>query len=205
MIKMEIKPARKVYGKPWSKLSGIELSNESLVFLRDFLVQTLADEARKDFAKRGWSGDDPTKGPPIWDSFSYNISGKSLEILSSFYGMAEMASGDIPERKMVWLSQEAKDLHPRDYKLSKTEKRFRMKASGKVSQGKRMPLVVPLKQKSGTVVFRMAPLKMADAWVHPGIARFTFIQRAIKKGRKKCAELLGGELLKALVEGDPTK
>jgi hypothetical protein len=205
MINLEFKPVKKVYGTPWSKLSKIELSQESLEMLGDFLIKTLAHESHVDFAKRGWSGNDPTKGPPIWDSFTYVVSGKTLEIQSSFYGIAEMVSGDIPERKMTWLTQEAKDLHPREYKLTKTEKRFRMNPAGKMSKGKRMPLVVPLRQKTGTVIFRMAPLKMADAWVHPGIARFTFIQRAIKKGKIKCAELIGKELLKALIKGDPTK
>jgi hypothetical protein len=40
-----------------------------------------------------------------------------------------------------------------------------------------------------------------DAWVHPGIAKFTFMQRALKKGRQKCIEILGREVVReALLE-----
>ena len=40
---------------------------------------------------------------------------------------------------------------------------------------------VPLHQKDGSVIVRMAPLSIGDAWIHPGFARHTFIQRAMNR------------------------
>ena len=112
---------------------------------------------------------------------------------------------------MVWLTQEHKDRHPSEHKLTPRERELGMKQTGRVSElgrkpGKgRLPLVVPLKTKGGQVIFRTAPLKMQNAWVHPGIARFTFMQKGIKKGRKACIEIIGQEALRQLALGDPTR
>ena len=192
---------RGVYGGPFERLSKIPTDRNVLGRLGDCLVKILAKEARRDFVKRGWSGKDPHGGPSIWDSFSWEIRGQStLEIKSSFWGINEMASGDIPERRMVWLTQDAKDDSPQKYARTKTERKLKMKRSGRVSRGERMPLVVPLKTKSGQVIFRTAPLTTQDAWVHPGIAKFTFVQRALKKGREQCATIIQEECIKAFKE-----
>lgn len=190
------------YGGPFGKLAGITVNPEILSRLGDCLVDTLAEESRKDFAKRGWSGKDPKGGPPVWDSFDYRIRGtNTLEITTTFWGLFELATGDIPSRKMTWLTQEAKDNHPENYPRTPTERRLRMKQAGRVSEGERMPLVVPLKTRSGEVIFRTAPFETQDAWVHPGIAKFTFIQRAMKKGREKLAEIIQNEVVQVLKEG----
>jgi len=192
---------RGVYGGPFERLSKIPTDRNVLNRLGECLIRNLAKESRKDFVKRGWSGRDPHKGPPIWDSFSYRIRGQStLEILSSFWGINEMASGDIPKRRMVWLTQDAKEDNPPRYKRTRTEQRLKMKQAGRISKGERMPLVVPLKTKSGQIIFRVAPFKTQDAWVHPGIAKFTFVQRALKKGREQCATILRDEAVKAFRE-----
>ena len=52
--------------------------------------------------------------------------------------------------------------------------------------------VVPMRQKDGTFAFRTAPLTIADAWVHPKIAKHTFINRAYERAV--------GELLDKVVE-----
>lgn len=196
---------RGVYGTPWSRLAGgITLSPKILNQLGKCLVDAIVTEAKKDFAKRGWSGQDPMQGPPIWDSFSYKIVGRStIEILSTFYGIAEMVSGDIPSRRMDWLTQERKDHFPSSYKLTPAERRAKMRRGGRLSKGQRRPLVVPIKSDAGTVIFRTAPLKTSEAWIHPGIARFTFMERGIKKGREQCAQILGEELIRQLAGGDP--
>ena len=62
------------------------------------------------------------------------------------------------------------------------------------------PLVVPLRTDDGMVVFRTAPLTFQDAWVHPGIAKFTFMQRGIRKGRLGCIEILKGVVKDAVVK-----
>lgn len=48
---------------------------------------------------------------------------------------------------------------------------------------------VPIHQKDGSVVVRMAPLTLEDAWIHPGIARHTFVQRALDRTSEYIAEL----------------
>jgi hypothetical protein len=172
-------------------------------------VGVISEEAKKDFAKRGWSGRAPhardkvySEGPPkdggpvIWESFSYQIRGKStVEILSSWWGLEGVTKkGGVPERKMTWLTQDEKKSKPTNYRRTPSE----------IKSGKRGPLIVPIK-KGGIVVFRTAPLRMGEAWVHPGIARFTFIERAARKGRQKCAEIVAETFLDALAKGDPTR
>lgn len=48
---------------------------------------------------------------------------------------------------------------------------------------------VPIMQKDGTVVVRMAPLTLQDAWIHPAIAKHNFIQRATDRTLEYLAEL----------------
>jgi len=202
--KVKIKGVR---GKPWSRMAsdGIPLTPSTLRRLGYAIVKELKRESAKDFAKRGWSGRDPMGGPPIWESFSFSVKGESVFFYSSFYGMHELASGDIPARKMTWLTQEAKDKKPGDYHLTPRERELGMKKHGRPREGTRLPLIVPLGGSGGTVIFRVAPLKFSDAWVHPGIAKFTFFQRAIKKGRKASVEIIQEEIIKTLTAGDPTK
>ncbi len=172
-------------GQPLGRALPIQLTPDLLQELGDVLVKRLSKESRRYFAKRGWTGKDPAGGPPIWESFSANVRGKStLEIDSSFYGLHELVTGDIPEREMTWLTQEAKNRHPEQFPLTEKEKRLGMKVAGKPSRGTRLPLVVPLSVGGGTVVFRVAPLTFADAWIHPGIAKFTFFEVSVKRWRK---------------------
>jgi len=165
------------------------------------LVDALSKESREYFGKRGWSGQDPGGGPPIWDSFFYQIRGKStLEISSSFYGMNELARGDVPARDMVWLTQEAKEKNPARYALTKREKSLGMRKTGKMSKRERLPLVIPL-EVNGQVEFRKAPLTIGDAWVHPGIAKFTFFEAAVRKGRQQMAQIIMAEVVRVISGG----
>jgi len=60
--------------------------------------------------------------------------------------------------------------------------------------------VIPIKTKSGEVEFRSAPLKLQDAWVHPAIAKFNFIDSGIKKGEKRAisraSQYMAGQIRK---------
>jgi hypothetical protein len=180
---------RSLYGGPLAKLAKLAVSKDLLERLANCIIKSIVEEGMKDFAKRGWKLEDPKGGPPLNESFTFSIRGnRTIEIQSSYYGLKEMTSGDIPERKMTWLTQEAKDRVPSDYTPMRSEVKAGMKRAGRVSKGERKPLVVPIERKDGTVIFRMAPLKMKDAWVHPGIAKFTFMERGIKKGREKCVK-----------------
>ena len=186
---------RSAYGGPLAKLAQALASRELLEKMAQCLIDTIIIEGKKDFAKRGWKLADPMGGVPFDESFSFHIRGsRTIEIRSTYWGLKELTMGDIPSRRMTWLTQEGKDKIPNDYPLTKTETNLGMKRAGRVSKGERKPLVVPLTQKDGTVVFRMAPLKMKDAWVHPGIAKYTFMERAARKGRKNCAEVIRAHL-----------
>lgn len=207
-----------VYGGPVAAKLQVEVTPEILGRLGKCLVDSFIKESKKDFAKRGWSGEARDGSAPIWDSFSYKIHGTStIEIVSTWPDIDVLTTRDIPPRKMTWLTQEAKDKNPDRYPLSPAEQLLGMKQHGRVLSGRkgparspltgrflrrsetRLPLVVPLKTDGGRTVFRMAPLKFQDAWVHPGIARFTFVERAVKAGKAGCLRILKEEALMAVV------
>lgn len=175
---------RGTYGGTWGSKMELELTPQLLKKIGECLVKHFAREALKDFAKRGWSVKDPMGGPSIGNSFSYRIKGnRTVEVMSTFYGLDALVSGDIPEHRMTWLTQEAQGVATRR------------------SGVKRTSLVVPLRADNGEVIFRTAPLKMADAWVHPGIAKFTFVQRAMTKAREECIQLMAQGLVDQLAKG----
>jgi hypothetical protein len=45
--------------------------------------------------------------------------------------------------------------------------------------------VIALRSKNGNVIFRNAPLRLNQAWVHPSVARFDFIEKGIQRGKDK--------------------
>ncbi len=45
--------------------------------------------------------------------------------------------------------------------------------------------VVPIKTKSGEVVFRTLPLRTEQKWIHPAVYKFNFIEVGVEKGRMK--------------------
>ena len=65
----------------------------------------------------------------------------------------------------------------------KKPKEFGEVSNVKSTSSSSKPLVVPLTTSTGEVIFRMAPLRTADAWIHPGIARFNFMERAVRKAK----------------------
>jgi hypothetical protein len=137
-------------------------------------------EARKDLAKQGI----PSQGSPVglpkkesfFESFSYQISGRStVEITSTWPWILQLVEGRQPY-EMKWLTHA---------KL----------------QGRPVPIV----QRDGTVVVRMAPFRSGEFWIHPGFARHTFLERGVKKGREAMAEVIMEEVKKMLSKGDPTR
>ena len=191
---------RGVLGGVAAKRMEVPMTPDMLASLGKCMVDSFSKEAKKDFAKRGWTGEAQDGSAPIWDSFSYKIRGeKTIEVVSTFPFIDQLVGGDTEPYKMTWLTQEEKERKPSKFPLTPTEKRLGLKRGGRVSDGGRLPLVVPLKDDNGTTIFRMAPLTFADAWVHPGIARFTFVQRAAKQGREKCLQLIKQEVLATVV------
>lgn len=192
---------RGTLGGPAAAKMEVPVTPDLLKRLGQCLVEAFAREAKKDFAKRGWSGKAQDGSADIWDSFSYKIRGeRTVEVVSTFPYIEQMISQDSPSHKMPWLTQAAKDKDPSKYPLTPKEKELGMKQAGRVSEGNRLPLVVPLKSKEGTIIFRTAPLTFQDAWVHPGIARFTFVQRAARQGREGCIAIIKKEVLATVVK-----
>lgn len=172
---------RGVYGKPWSKMAGeIPVTKEMLQRLGQALVDAVVEEARRDLAKQGISPRGSPVGLPreesFFDSFGYQVSGKStVEITSSWPWIQQTIEGREPY-EMTWLTH--------------------AKLKGKP---------VPIVQRDGTVVVRMAPFKAGEYWIHPGFARHTFLERGVRKARQKMAEIVMEEVKTMLATGDPSR
>jgi len=186
MPRIDYNRIRAAYGKTWAKTGDVEIDDSILQLIGETLVSVVKIEAKNEFVKREWSMNDPMGGPPIGESFKYEILGERTVVLkSTFYGLAQLTSKEgIPERKMTWLTQQGQMRNvqpPKDYSVIPKVKSTSPSSS---------PLVVPLTTETGEVIFRMAPLRMADAWVHPGIARFNFMRRAVKKAKAKVDKIM---------------
>jgi hypothetical protein len=169
-----------VYGKPWSKMAGeVPMSKEMLNRLGQALVDAVVVEAKKDLAKKGRSAQgDPVnipRGDSFFDSFGYQVSGRSTVVITSTWPWIDQHLEGRAPYRMEWLTREKGVTR------------------------------VPLVQRDGTVLVRYAPLRTADAWIHPGFARYTFLERGIKKGREAMAEIVMDEVMDMLASGDPTK
>lgn len=181
-IEFEIKPVRSVYGKPWSKMAGIQrLDRKTLNKVGKILVEEIVKEAKKELSAQG------NKPTPIGDpeglprsreffrSFHYKVRGsRTIEIYSNWPWILQLVEGR-DEYKMTWLTQ---------------------------AEGVRR---VPMKQPDGTMVIRMAPKNRSDAWIHPGFRKHKFLERGIKKGREKAAKVMLEYVAKQLANGDPMR
>lgn len=172
---------RGVYGKPWSRMAGkdIILDGKLLRRLGQVLVDAVVSEARVDFAKQGKSPKPPgqpegiPKTEDFFKSFSFRVSGRSTIEVICTWPYIEQLTEGRDPYPMTWLTR---------------------------SNGVN---VVPILKGNGTVLFRMAPLKTQDAWIHPGFARHTFLQRGIKRGRENMAQIVTQEATRQMMEGDP--
>ncbi len=190
------------YGGVFGRKIELPVERKMLMTLGRCLVKAVGAEASKDWAKRGWSEWDAEHKVRISKSFGYRIRGqKTVELNCRFSNIVRFLEG-VPQHRMSWLTQEGKDSYPSKYELTETERRKGMVKGGRVSKGERLPLIVPLKGAGGTVIFRMAPLKTSGAWIHPGIAKFTFLQRGIEKGKAACMEKLAPDIIERWARGE---
>jgi hypothetical protein len=174
---------RRVYGKPWSQMAGeVPVTRELLNRLGEALVESVVKEARKDLAKQGNRPVPRGQGPvglpstdSFFDSFDYQIRGKSTIEITSSWPWVEVHLEGRPPQRMEWLTQE------------------------------RGVFKVPIVKQDGTVIIRTAPLRSPEAWIHPGFARHTFLERGIRKGRERMADIVGEEVIAMLMKGDPTR
>ena len=145
-------------------------------FIREFgdvVLKAIVHEAKKDFAKSGAAGNTEGGKKTIFESFKVRIVGTtSLQIVSDWPGIDQMAGPGSKAAKdetsgafpMTWLTQ----------------------ANPKL-KGKPIPIVT----KKG-LIFRMAPLAGEGFWIHPGIQKYGFVQKGVKRAMRQLLE--GGKL-----------
>ena len=164
---MEIKPKhiRGAYGKPLGGKLNIQLTKEDLTAFGKLCVKYIEEEAR---AAASYSKSIP-KDEAFFKSFSFKISGSStVKILSSWDWI-----GIYQNLQEQGFEKDAAFGKPRP---------FRMTWLTKSAGVDKVPL---FDKQTGQIVIRSAPLKAADAWIHPGIARHTFINKAMKRAREE--------------------
>ncbi len=171
---------RSVYGRPWSKMAGeIPITVDVLKRLGEALVDSVVAEARKDLAKQGKPARGEAYGLPrtesFFESFTFQIKGESTIEIVSTWPWVEQHIEGREPYPMTWLTQE-KGVHR-----------------------------VPMVQRDGTVIVRFAPLTTQQAWIHPGFARHTFLERGVRKARKAMAEIVMQEVMAMLAQGDPSR
>lgn len=189
-----------VYGKPLLKAGDKAVVNSQLLRkAAAILLKSVKREIRRDMEKakglRGgtwpkpYSDRDPVpipQGEAFIRSFHWKIKGESsIEIWSS------------------WPTAEAHTVKP-------TTRGLNAPVPGKPAQhpDKGIPMTwlvqpkvkyVPIITENGQVIIRTAPLKTADAWIHPGFTRYTFIERGIRKGRVEVVKQLKDEIVSAFL------
>lgn len=170
-----------IYGKPWSRMAQepIPIDRRVLERLGQKLVEAVVAEAQKDLSQEARAV--AVSGKPVGlpnskaflDSFGYQISGESTVELTCSWPRITQYLEGRAPFKMAWLTQ----------------------ANGVD--------VVPIQKKPNVVLFRAAPLNLANAWVHPGFARHTFLQRGIRKGREEMMRVLAQEAVQYVMKGNP--
>ena len=179
LIKSQVE-LRGAYGQPLGKNLEVKVSKEDLMEFGELCVKYIEEEARN--AAR-YSTMLPKK-EEFFKSFGYRLVGSStVKIVSTW----------------DWLPiyQNLQEQSPDEDPAFGKPKPFRMTHLTQNAGVHKVPMVA----KDGTVIVRSAPLKAQDAWIHPGIARHTFVNKGLKRARdefvsglmeRKLGEVLGG-------------
>lgn len=182
---------RGVYGKPLLKKgASIEMDAAHLALAGDILLKAVQDEIKKDQAKAaGMKGGSYPKAPgsrnPVplpntprfVDSFSWRIKGKSTIEIVSNWPTAELHTGKTTSKGVD---------SPPSRKGATPPFEMWWLVKPKVN-------AVPIITSSGNVIIRSAPAP-GNAWIHPGFMRYSFIERGVKKGKKKFADAIAQEI-----------
>lgn len=182
------------YAAPIQKRVGdAQLGKEDLQFFGRCLVKYVREEARKDAAK--------SKSVPLdknfYESFGYKITSRGIEITSNWPIIDLIIHGTDGPYPMTWLTQQAhrargeatpKKAKPKPTKVPKPGAPYSPPTIQQLVAKRRAsnPLIVPLRDRSGDVIFRTAPLTTDSAWIHPGFAKHNFVNRAFERARNEC-------------------
>ena len=165
---------RMTKGKTWSKLlPGDFLTPKFLARVGKLFVSAIISEARKDFAKQG--------GRPTGRGFAEGIPA-SEDFYKSFYYEVNKTTVEVfsswPQIEQI---VEGRRPSPMDW----------LTRQNGVTR-------VPLKGPGGTVLIKSAPATPADAWIHPGFLKHTFIRRGYEKARRQMDQLLAQQIAEVL-------
>lgn len=154
-------------------MKSVGLTADDLKQFGQMLVDEIVNEAKKDFAKQRKGGGGP-QGLPDSQSF--------------FDSFSYQIKGDAVEVTSDW---------PWIEDLITGKKPFKMTWLTRRKGVHKVPIV----QRDGKIVIRSAPLSTADAWIHPGIAKHTFIERGVKKARDRFAPVVFARLKEMMLGG----
>lgn len=115
---------------------------------------------------------------------------RSKEFLDSFY--YEITKGGAIKLKSDWQWVKKYLERKEPYEMSWLTRKSNMEKK-----------VVPVKTKTGEVVFRNLPLKTENKWIHPAVYKFNFIEQGIEKGRMKAIRRATFFLTKSMSKGEP--
>jgi len=177
VLKATVKPqvVRRAYGKPWSDIVGeVGTNPEFLAEVGKIVLRHVLREARKDLALQGRRR--TPRGEPegipadrkFFESFDYRVATRSQVEIVSTW---------------PWIKQ-----------IIEGRKRYRMKWLTR----DRGVGIVPLEPKKGTVIFRWAPKRKEDAWIHPGFERHNFVDRGFRKAKTDISKTAKKTLKKLL-------
>jgi hypothetical protein len=153
-------------------MTSVEINDVFLKRAGEVIQESIRQEAIKDYSRTKRTPRGEPMGlpntPKFFNSFGVKIEGKSTIVITSSWPWIEPHVEGREPYKMTWLTRQ---------------------------KGLR---AVPIERPDGSVVIVRTPLSKGDAWIHPGALKFHFIERGVKKGRKKVMEMLAQEAIKQI-------
>ena len=178
-MEIKVKELRGAYGKPLENKMAVKLTKSDLNRFGSLCVKYIVEEAR---AAARYSTSLPKK-EAFYKSFGYKIVGSSTVKITSTWDWVEIYQG----LQSQGFEDDPAFGKPRPFRMTW------------LTRSKGVRAVPFVDKKTGQVIVRTAPLKTQDAWIHPGIARHTFISKGMKRAREEfIGETIKGAIAKAL-------